>query len=239
MVLKRSCAQAENMRKSLILLILVTTVLFSCGQESKSTPGIAIKDIETSKTTGHVESQKRVAIYSDQYLDTRYAYADSSGKQLIIENSLPKGGLKYTDPIGKEYVYAVFWTRIINETANPFKWSIEVPVDSFKLPSSPDNYFKIFLPSEKMTNDKAPVFNYGLTALNSILDNKLQDSLSLQRSISSTETSLFYVVILFKQGVEGTVRAGFSLKDDKLYYRVNDKEIHIGEFNFKKLKLQK
>lgn len=217
----------------------MTTVLFSCGQESKPTADILTKDIETSKTTENVSSQKSVQISVDKYIDTRYAYADSNGKHLIIENSLPKGGLKYTDPTGKEYIYAIFWTRIANETATPFELSIDVPAYPFELPSSPGNHFKIVLPSETMTIDQAPLFNYGLKGLNANLGNKLQHLSSLQRTINSKETSLFYVVTLSEQGVEGTIRAGFSMKDDKLYYRVNDKEIYCGQVNIKNLQLQK
>jgi hypothetical protein len=238
-VLHKCWSQAENMRKSLILLIAVTTMLFSCGQESKSTADILTKDIETSKTTENVDSQKSVQISIDKYIDTRYAYADSNGKHLIIENSLPKGGLKYTDSTGKEYIYAVFWTRIANETATPFELSIDIPAYSFELPSSPGNLFKIVLPSEKMTLDQAPLFNYGLKGLNDNFGNKLQHLSSLHRTIHSKDTSLFYVVVLSEQGLEGTLRAGFSMKDDKLYYKVNDKEIYCGQVTIENLKLQK
>ena len=90
-----------------------------------------------------------------------------------------------------------------------------------------------------MTLEKAPSFNYGLTDLNAVLDNKLRNSSSLQKTINSNATSLIYVVILSIKGVDGTIRAGFSLKEDKLYYRVNDKEIYCGNSNIKNLKLQK
>lgn len=225
------------MRKT-IILIIATTVLFSCGQDSKTSSGTFARGNKTSEPSEDIESQKRMTKSNDKYIDTRYEYSDSNGKNLIIENSLPKGGQKYTDPNGEEYVYAIFWTKITNETANPFELSIEVPANQFKLASSPDNYFKIFLPSEKMTIDKAPLFNYGLTDLGAILDNKIKKSPSLQSTINARETSLFYVITLFKKGVEGTVRAGLSIKDDKLYYKVNDKEIHFGQFDIKNLKLE-
>ena len=122
--------------------------------------------------------------------------------------------------------------------ANPFELSIEVHADSFELPSSPDKYFKIFLPTVKMSIDNIPLFDYGLTDLNAILDHKLQKSSSMQRTINPEERSYFYVITLFNKGVEGTVRAGLSLKNDKLFYRVNDKEIHSGQVSIKDLKLQ-
>ena len=157
--------KGTRMRKSLIILIVVTTVLFFCKQDCKSTTDIVIKDIEISMTTEKVKRQKCIAISNDKYMDTRYEYADATGKHLIIENSLPKGRLKYIDPNGEEFVYAIFWAQITNETANPFELSVKVPSDLFKLPSSPDNYLKIFFPSEEMTFDKAPLLIYGLTGL--------------------------------------------------------------------------
>jgi hypothetical protein len=214
-------------------------VFFSCGQESESTSDMVTKDTENAKTAENVESPESVAISIDKYIDTKYEYTDSDGKHVIIENSLPKGGLKYTHPNGTEYIYAVFWTRITNETTKPFELSIEIPAYSFELPSSPGNYFKVVLPSEKMTVDKAPLFNYGLKGLNAVLGNRFQYSSSLQSTIHSKETNFIYVVTLFKQGVEGIIRTGFSLKDDTLYYRVNDKEIHCGNINLKGLMLQK
>ena len=71
------------MKTSIIILILTTTGICSYPQD--------------------VQSQK----LSD-YIDTKYEYTDSTGKSLIIQNSLPRGGLTYTDPNGEIYVYAVF-----------------------------------------------------------------------------------------------------------------------------------
>lgn len=202
--------------------ILIIGVTSSCSNQSKSSVENQIKstNIKVPDRTGNhwlgsdqdatVENQNSVVFSYDQYIDTRYEYTDSNNQHLVIENSLPKGGLKYTDPNGEEYVYAIFWTRITNETANPVELSIEFPANSFTLPSSPDNFFKMVLPSEKMTIEKASLFNYGLSNLNAVLDNKLQNSSSLQRIINSKEVSLFYVVSLFKKGVEGTIRAGLT-----------------------------
>ena len=216
--------------------------------------------METSKSNGKVGSQKSGAIIKGQYTDTRYEYANSNGERLIIENSLPKGGLKYMGLDGKKYVYAVFWTRIVNETATPFEVSIDVPADSFKIaaaaanpfdssieaaanlkkrPALPDNYFSMVLPSEEMTTDKAPLFNYGLQDIKAALDHSLQQSSSLHRTITPKATRFIYVVILSTGGGEGTIRAGFNVRDDKLYYRVNEKEIYCGQFNSKNLTLQK
>ncbi len=176
---------------------------------------------------------------NEKYNYTKYEYTDSIGKRLIIQNSLPKGGEKYTDLNGKVYVYAIFWTRIINETANPFRLTIDFPVDSFELPSSAGRYFKLFLPSDTMILEKEHLFNYGLPVLNSFLDKGLQKASSLKRTINPKESSAFYVVTLFNRGVDGTLRTGLGLKGQNLFYRINGKEIHCGSINLKNLMLQK
>ena len=210
---------------------MATTGLFSCRQGSKSTPDTA--DIKALYATKNIQSQKP----DEKYIDTKYEYADSTGAHLIIKNSLPKSGIKYTDPNGKKYVYAVFWTRIINETVNPFELTIDFPLDSFELPSSSGNYFKLLLPSDTMTFDKEPSFDYGL-GVKSFLDNGIHKSSSLKRTINPNDSSGFYVVTLSNHGVNGTLRTGLSLKDQNLFYRINGKEIHCGQIDFKKMTLK-
>lgn len=216
---------------------MATTGIFSCGKSSKSTPSTV--DGETFDSIKNVQSQKPLTKHYEKYIDTKYVYTDSIGMSLIIQNSLPKGGQKYTDSNGKEYVYAVFWTQIINETVNPLELTINFPVDSYELPSSPDRYFKILLPSDTMTLDKVNLFNYGLTDLESSLNNDFNKSASLKRTINPKESTGFYVVTLFNKGVDGTLRTGLSLREQNLFYRINDKEIHCGKINLKNLMLQK
>lgn len=217
-----------------LFLMHVFLIVFyaSCrGQNKTDLP----KDNTRSETQDIVTSPGS----NEEYIDTKYEYADAIGKRLIIQNSFPKGGLKYTDPNGKVYVYAIFWTRIINETANPFRMTIDFPIDSFELPSSAGRYFKIFLPSDTMTVEKEDLFNYGLPVLESFLDKGLQKASSLKRTINPKESSAFYVVTLFNRGVDGTLRTGLSLKGQNIFYRINDREIHCGMINFEKATLRK
>jgi hypothetical protein len=225
---------ADNfkMKRSIILLIVATTGLFSCGQDSRSTSDTGdIKKLDTTKNAGSPKSLR-------QYIHTQYEYTNSIGASLIIENSFPKSGGNYTDPNGKKYIYAVFFTRIINETADPFELAIDFPVDSFEIPSSSGNYMKLLLPSDTLTSDKEPGYDYGL-ALKSFLDNDRHNSSSLKRTIPPKGSSAFYVVTLSTRGVNGTLRTGLSLKEQDLFYRINDKEIHCGKINLKNLILQK
>ena len=217
------------MKKS-ILLIIATAGLFSCKQASKSTPESV--EIET------VDSVRK------------YEYADSMGKRLIIQNGLPKGE-GYTDPNGKEYFKTIFWTRIINETDNPLELKIDFSVNSYEFPSSHSRRFKILLLADTMTFDKEPFHDYCITDLKSFLDNRIYHPSSLKRTISSKESSGFYVVILFEKGLVGPFRTGLSITGRNLFYRVSqydstpshslvdDKEIICGSINLKNLVLQK
>ena len=214
----------DKLKKIIIILILSTTGLFSCKQGNKSTPD-----------------------YNDKDIYTKYEYTDSSGASLIIQNSFPKGGVKYTDSKGKIYIYAIFWTRIINNTDNPLELKINFPVNSYEVPSLPGKYFKILVPPDTMTLDKISLVYYGLTDLKSFLDSTIQKSSSLKRAINPKESSGFYVVMLcLVEEAHGVVRTGLSIKGQNLFYRIqnlsyrnDDKEIHCGSINLKNLILQK
>ena len=222
------------MKKSIILIIIATAGFFSCKQGSKSTP---------------------VTVEKETYNSVRnYEYADSTGNRLIIRNSFPKGGMKYTDPDGKVYGYVVFWTQIINETINPLELKIEFPLDSFEFPSSSGRYQRLLLPSDTMTIDKASLHYYGLN-VNFFLDNYRYKSPSLKRTINPGDSTAFYVVILSKwkpiAGGSGSMRTGLILKGQNLIYKIfaykmthelplmDEKEINCGSINLKNLMLQK
>lgn len=221
------------MKKRILILILITIGFFSCKQGSKSNPDTV--DIETLGAVKKVQSDKRLT--KDKFVYTQYRYTDSKDASLIIQNSFPKSGINYTDPTGKKYIYAVFWTRIINETVNPLELTIDFSLDSFEIPSSSGNYMRLLLPSDTLTIDKEPLYDYGLR-IKSFLDNNRHKSSSLKRIINPKDSSAFYVVTLSNRGVGGTLRTGLSIKEQNLFYRINDKEITCGKINLKKLMLQ-
>jgi hypothetical protein len=216
------------MKKSIVIFIIAIIALFSCKQGKKSTP----------------ETVKRETINSIR----KYEYADSMGNRLIIHNSFPKGD-GYTDSNGKEYLKVIFWTRITNETVNPIELKIDFPADSFRLSSSPDRYLKILIPSDTMTIDEEPLYDYGMTGLKSFLDNNINKPSSLKRTINPKESTAFYVVILSNKGkgVDGILRTGFNLKGQNLVYKLSaykstpehplmeEKEINCGSINLKNL----
>ena len=205
----------------------------SCG-ENQTTPDTV--DIKTLDSTKNVQSQKPSTKHNGNNFNTKYEYTESNGARIIIQNSFPKSGINYTDPNSKKYVYAVFWTQITNETFDALELTIDFPLDSFEITSSSGNYMRLLLPSDTMTIEKEPLYDYGLT-IKSFLDNNRHKSSSLKRTINPKGSSTFYVVTLSNRGVDGTIRAGLSLKEQNLFYRVNDKEIHSGKINLKNLRL--
>jgi hypothetical protein len=212
------------MKKSIMILIMAATGFFSCGQGGN--------------TTENVQRQKPLTNYNEEYVDTKYEYTDPAGGSLIIQNSFPKSGTHYTDLTGKKYVYAVFFTRLINETANPCELTVDFPVESSELPFAPGVYYRLLFPPDTMTIDKVPLYDYGL-GIKSFLDTVLSKPSSLKRTIKPNESSAFYVITLSNKGVDGTLRTGFSLKEQNLFYRINKTEIHCGKINLKKLMLRK
>ena len=221
------------MKKVIIILIMATIGFSSCKQGSKSTP-----DTFDKETYNSVRN---------------YVYVDSMGKRLIIRNSSPKGGMKYTDHDGKVYGYVVFWTQITNETINPLELKIDFPLDSFEFPSLSGRYQRLLLPSDTVTIDKASLSYYGLN-VKSFLDNYRYKSSSLKRTINPGDSTAFYVLILSRwkpiPGGSGSMRTGLSLKGKNLIYKISaykmthdltltdEKEINCGGINLKNLMLQ-
>lgn len=225
--------------KKNILLIIAIAGLFSCKQGSKLTPETA--DTGTSNSLKNVQNDKNIY--------TKYEYADSKGGSLIIQNGLPRGGVKYTDANGDDYNYAVYWTQITNQTDNPLELKIDVPKDSYEVPSLPGKYYKVLIPTESMTYEKFPLFDFGRIA--SFLDKSIHKSASLKRTINPKESNGFYFVILcLTEGAHGTGRTELSLKGQNLFYRIkidgsksnsksSDQEINCGSINLKNLMLKK
>lgn len=212
-----------------IILVLATTLFFSCENKNKSM---------VESTNKKTVSKKNIKNPSDKNIYSKYEYTDSKGKNLIIKNSFPKGGMRYTDAKGKQYVYAVFWTQIINETSNPLELNIDFPSEAFEYPASSGNYIRLFNPADTFTLDKEPLFNYGLE-VKSFLDKAIDKSSSLKRTINPNESTAFYVVTLSTKGVNGPIRTGFSIEGQNLFYKINDKEISCGRINLKDLTFKK
>lgn len=223
-------------------LLLVVAYHISCGQSRTNSSTEKI----STKTKGVVASSR----FGDPNFYSQYEYSDSVGKSLIIQNSFPRGEL-YTGPNGQEYVKKIFWTRITNETDNPFELTVDFSGDPYEVPGSGDSsasrYFKLIIHPDTMTQEKRGMFNYGLKDLDSFLAKGIDKPSSLTRTIHPKQSSSFYVVRLAiitksdKEGVRGggsgVTRAGFSLNDQILVFTLNGKEFNCGRVNLKNLTL--
>lgn len=213
------------------LLLLATIALFSCKQTPVATPEVASE----TATTETVNSERT------------YQYADATGKEIIIQNSRPRG-IRYTAPNGKLYSKILFWTQITNKTENPLNININLPEQSFEVPTLPNKHFKIVIPPDTMSVDKEPLPDYGMANLNAYLDHNLNQPSILQRTINPNQSSAFFVAILFDVEVPGPTRTALYLKGQDLYYKVaryngkqgstlvDQKEIHLGTINLKNIK---
>lgn len=210
---------------AIVMSAVATFGLFCCqGDADSSTRDVA------NESNDYLTSLEPTIHASGKFVDTRYEYVDAIGKGIRIENSLPKGGMTYSNQNGDSYIYAVFWTRITNQSADPLKISIASPVDSVGLRSSPDNYFRLFLTNSKMSSSKEPLVNYGLDT--EILDSILYRAPKWQVTIEPEGSAAFHVIALFSRGVKGVVRAGMYLEGQALFYEVNGNKTWCGRMNF-------
>ena len=160
------------------------------------------------------------------HLSTKKEAAGSSSSHIVgdndvlIQNSGPRGG-PYTDPAGKKFGYAIFWTRLVNQTTSPINISINFPADSFSVSHSAQSYFKLFLPADTMNIDNEASFDYGATGLKEFMDTGLHKATSLQQTIHPKEELLFFVGMLMKMADNGPVRTGLILKEGDLFYKVS------------------
>ncbi len=179
--------------------------------------------------TKKLQSQKRLTYYPYTYVDSEFLYTDSSGIIVIIQNSLRKAGGSldatgkkgYTNSTGERFGYAIFWTRIVNETVTPLALSINLPADSFAISSSPGSYFKLFLPSDTMSIAKEILYSYGATGLKSFLDTHFYKPGLLQRTIKFKEDCLFYIAVIDQHPGEGVDRVELVLQGQSLFYSVS------------------
>lgn len=226
-----------------ILLIVVTTGLFYCKEGIRSK--VVAVNKETLSTLKNVHNDNK-----DIY--TKYEYIDPAGKSIIIQNGFPRGGVKYTNPNGEVCGYAVFWTRIINETDNSLELKIDPPINSYEISNLPGKYFRILVPTDTMTIDKFPLFLYGLTDIKSFLDNNIHKQPSFKRTINSKESSGFYFLMLvLTEEATGATRTELNLKGQDLFYKISrysitkpitlidEIEVKCGSINLKNLTLQK
>lgn len=152
------------------------------------------------------------------WVDSELKYIDSNGNLVKFINSYPRGGgIVYKN--GKKYSYVVFWTRVFNQSATRIELKIKFPeVIFFK---SPESYIQIVLPKETMSIDKVQSFDYGLTNLQSLLNDEFNQLSYIQININPNEDYIFYTAVFMHIEGWGPARAKFELKDKGLFYNIS------------------
>lgn len=155
-----------------------------------------------------------------KWIHTEARYTDSTGNMVLIQNSFPKGGGRYTDASGKTYSYVIFWARVVNESNTPLALKINFPAKPFSIFPSPGSHIRISLPPDTMTFEKVLLFDYGLTHLQSFLDSGLYKPSLLQKNMKPGEEHLFYIMVLFYQA-QGSARASLIPKGEDLFFKLS------------------
>ena len=152
------------------------------------------------------------------WVDSEVKLMDSKGNTAMVTNSLPKGGgVVYQN--GKKYGYVVFWARMSNQSATPIELKLKFPDVTFFKP--PESYVKIVLPKESMNIEKEQLFDYGLTNLQSLINDESNQLSILKKKIGPKEDYFFYVTVFIHIDGNGSARAKFELNDKELFYKIS------------------
>lgn len=169
------------------------------------------------------------------WVDSALKFTDAKGNVAKFIHSFPRGGGEVYKN-GEKYSYVVFWTRVFNQSATPLELKVKFPEVTFL--NWPDAYIRIVLPKETMRMDKVHAFDYGLTHLQSFLNDKSKQLNFLQKRINPNQEHIFYIIIFMHIKNWGPARAKFELKDQALFYKISmgsdTSMIPCGRLYFKK-----
>jgi len=152
------------------------------------------------------------------WVDSELKHTDFSGNSVKFINSFPRGGgVVYKN--GEKYSYVVFWTRVYNQSVTPLEFRVNFPEITYF--NSPEFYIQIVLPKETMSMDKVQSFDYGLTNLQSLLNDESKQLSFIQKKINPNEDYIFYTAVFIHGERWGPVRTKFELKNHDLFYKIS------------------
>jgi hypothetical protein len=150
------------------------------------------------------------------WIDTEVKYSFAKKNDVVFTHSLPKGGgFKFLKSV--KYSHVIFWTRIHNQTSIPIKLQLTFPDITYL--QSPNAHIKILLAKDTMSHEKEQLFNYGLTDLESLLNDKSKQLKTLKQTIDPSKDYYFYIPV-FMHEINGIARASIVLKGEKLFYKI-------------------
>jgi hypothetical protein len=72
-----------------------------------------------------------------------------------------------------------------------------------------------------MNTEKVQLFDYGLTNLQSIINDETNQISFLKKKITPKEDYFFYVTVFIHIDLSGPARAKFEVKDKNLFYKIS------------------
>ena len=142
---------------------------------------------------------------------------------VIILNSFPKAG-RYVDPTGKEFLYGITRTTVINNSETPLQVTIDFPADSFAILESSvvrASYLKLFTPPDTIQFKNIPFDKsswYVNDQLKPFFDSGLKSSTRIQKNVGSKKDCTFYVGALYYQ-TGGVPTAELIMQGQNLFFR--------------------
>lgn len=150
------------------------------------------------------------------WIDSEIKYTDSKGNLVNFTHGLPRGG-GMVQKNGEKYSHVVFWTRIQNQSDKPIHLKIKFPEVTYI--KSPESYIEIVLPKATMSIEKLQLYDYGLTNMQSLLNNPSNQLSALQKIINPKEEYFFYTTVFLHTEWKGPARAKFELNKQDLFYK--------------------
>ena len=202
-------------------LFLMSVLYTNCDGQNKSELSVDAR-IPNQKDRWKIKGYNLPNVHTETTIDG-----------VTIQNSYPKGD-RYPASNGKGYGVAVFWTRVINESALPLELKISFSSDTLANLSSPDQYEKVFLPPDTMTLEKMSLYGYGLSDLRSFLDTGLNKPTMVERTLNPNDECLFYVLVVGESipvpaseargprlRPQGACRTALVQEGQNLFYRIS------------------
>lgn len=153
------------------------------------------------------------------WVDGEARYVVAPDVSVVVQNSLPKGGGRYSDSSGKLYSYVVFWTRVTNRSNRIVELHMQYPREPFYMNQEPDSFIRIFLPPDRMTTEKIQMMDYGLSGWRDYLDHSFDKPSTLRKVIDPGQEVYFYTQVLFSNA-SGATRAALVLEGKYLRFKI-------------------
>ena len=211
-----------SFRTILFFAVLLSVGLTGCAQHEVDPSTKNILSLSSSNTNLGENYQGPGSLKFENHIHSEFEYADTSLENVIVQNGYPKGGgLIDADPQGITYGHAVFFTRVVNKTSKSMVLKLNFPADSLTIPTSPEEWFKVFVLPDPMSPDEGGEWSYGVTGLPEFLRPIFYRGTSLEKILKPGEEIIFNVALLSHITNHGVSRSALMIEQNELYYKLD------------------